>query len=529
MSGPTIHEPVDGPAVPGLTILKVLGRGGSAVVYLARQDELDRLVALKVIRRPIEDPKVWRDFDREAKAVARLSGHSHVVTIYTTGRTPTGFPFLVTEYADRGSLADVLASHGPFSVGEAARVGVGVADALAAAHAVGIIHRDVKPGNVLLTTNAGVKLADFGIARLLSATSTTTTGTIAFTPEHVAPEVLRGESAREPADVYGLASMVVNALTGSPPFGTTATGEPIEALLTRKLTTHAIVLPASVPPRLRAALTTALSADPERRPPLGELRLALAEAAGEPAASVSGAATVRRPTGAVTSQQPALDVVGGLRRSRRRRRVLGATLAGATLVTLLTAGVIVALARRDNSATSATPATTGAATTTVAPTTATQATTAAPTRPTTTAPTTTAPPTTAPPTTAPPTTAPATVVPTTAPPDRARMAETFLRSYYSSVAARDYQTAWSMLTPEFQANTAGGYKAYTDFWDSVEGVEVRRVDVQPAHDRTTWPVVANLTMRYTRGGRTANEVDQLTLTPDASGAPLIAGYRAGRG
>jgi hypothetical protein len=97
------------------------------------------------------------------------------------------------------------------------------------------------------------------------------------------------------------------------------------------------------------------------------------------------------------------------------------------------------------------------------------------------------------------------------------------------VAARDYQTAWSMLTPEFQANTAGGYHDYTAFWDTVDGVEVRRVDVQPARDGNTWPVVANLTMRYTRSGRAIDEVDQLTLAPDATGAPRIAGYQAGHG
>jgi hypothetical protein len=265
-------------------------------------------------------------------------------------------------------------------------------------------------------------------------------------------------------------------------------------------------------------LTTALDADPERRPLLGELRLALASAVEEPAATV-GAATAWQPVGAVTARQPALDVVGDIRRARRRRRVLGAVLVGALLAALLTAGVIAALARRDGtSASDVPPRTTAAATTTVAPTTAAPATTAA------------APPTTAVPTTAPPkTAAPTTVVPTTAVLDRARMAETFLRSYYSAVAARDYQKAWSMLTPEFQANTAGGYKAYTAFWDTVDGVEVRRVDVQPEHDHATWPIVANLTMRYTRGDRTINEVDELTLTPDTTGAPRIAGYKAGRG
>jgi hypothetical protein len=206
------------------------------------------------------------------------------------------------------------------------------------------------------------------------------------------------------------------------------------------------------------------------------------------------------------------------------------------LFALLTGAAIAALTRRDGESTAATSAPTTATTSAAGP--ATAVPTTAP--PATVAPTTarpaTAAPTTAVRTTAPPATAaPATSVPTTAPtpataaPDRARMAETFLRSYYSAVAAHDYQTSWPMLTPEFQANTAGGYQAYTAFWDTVDGVEVRRVDVQPGHDATTWPVVANLTMRYTRDGHTTDEVDQLTLTPDATGAPRIAGYRAGRG
>ena len=109
------------------------------------------------------------------------------------------------------------------------------------------------------------------------------------------------------------------------------------------------------------------------------------------------------------------------------------------------------------------------------------------------------------------------------------MAESFLRSYYSTVARRDYQTSWSMLTPEFQATTAGGYDAYAAFWDTVDEVEVRRVDVRQTPDGTTWPVVADLAMRYTRRGRVVDEIDRLTLEPDAAGAPLIAGYRAGQG
>ena len=102
MSGGSTYASAQHPAIPGFTVLKVLGGGRSTVVYLANQDELDRLVALKVIRRPVVDPGVWRDFEREIKAVARLSGHPNIETIYTTGRTVNAEPFLVTSTPTEG-------------------------------------------------------------------------------------------------------------------------------------------------------------------------------------------------------------------------------------------------------------------------------------------------------------------------------------------------------------------------------------------------------------------------------------------
>jgi serine/threonine protein kinase len=182
------------PVLPGFTILRTLGQGGTAVVYLARQESLDRLVAVKVLRRGVEDERAWRHFRREATTIARLSAHPNVVTVYTAGRSEADQPYLVTEYLDRGSLSDVIAAEGPLPPATVARVGVAVADALMAAHALGILHRDVKPGNVLLDRHGRIKLGDFGIARLLSGHSTSTTDLIAFTPEHVAPETLRGDA-----------------------------------------------------------------------------------------------------------------------------------------------------------------------------------------------------------------------------------------------------------------------------------------------------------------------------------------------
>jgi len=131
----------------------------------------------------------------------------------------------------------------------------------------------------------------------------------------------------------------------------------------------------------------------------------------------------------------------------------------------------------------------------------------------------------------PATTAPTTAAPTTAAPtttastvDRATLAEGFLRNYYATVTARQYQQAWSLLTPEFQAST-GGYRSYTSFWDTVEAAEVRRVQVLPAPNGGTWPIVAVLSMRYTVDGRVVDENDELTVQPDATGAPRIAAYR----
>ena len=265
------------PALPGYTILRILGRGGAAVVYLARQEALDREVAVKVLRRDVEDPKVWREFRREAHTVARLSAHPHVVTVYTAGRSAVGQPYLVSEYLDRGSLADLI-TDGPLDAKDVAMVGVAVADALAAAHHLGILHRDVKPGNVLLAHDGRIKLGDFGIARLLVGQSVATTDQIAFTPEHVAPEVLRNEPEGPWSDVYGLASTLATALVGSPPFQQ-RTGERMEAFLSRKVLAAPPVLSTTVPAALAGPVTRALDPEPSRRPSVAELRDQLAEAA----------------------------------------------------------------------------------------------------------------------------------------------------------------------------------------------------------------------------------------------------------
>ena len=274
--GASQHDPIPpGPALAGYTIVRRLGSGGAADVYLARQDDLDRDVAIKVLRRDVDDPKQWRRFQREAQTIARLSSHPHVVTVHTAGRADSGQPYLVTEYLDRGSLADVVAAAGPLPPERAARVGVAVADALIAAHGLRILHRDVKPGNVLLAHDGRIKLGDFGIARLLEAQAVTITDVIAFTPEHVAPELLRNEPDGPWSDVYGLASTVASALLGRSLFRM-GPEERVDAFLARKVTSPPPALPAWVPPVLARPIAAALDPDPRRRPSLSELRRDLA-------------------------------------------------------------------------------------------------------------------------------------------------------------------------------------------------------------------------------------------------------------
>ncbi|GAA4635213.1 hypothetical protein GCM10023196_079800 [Actinoallomurus vinaceus] len=202
--------------VPGYRILERVGEGGFSVVYRAQQERLDRVVALKVLSVDAVDADTMRRFERECQITGRLTGHPNVVTVLDTGMTSGGRPFIAMDYFERGSLRDRLSREGPLPLPDVLRAGVKIAGALAATHEAGVLHRDVKPQNILVSKYGEPALADFGIARLTG--SSEATHTTAFTPHHAAPEVVNGEQPDETADVYSLASTMYQLLAGSPAF-----------------------------------------------------------------------------------------------------------------------------------------------------------------------------------------------------------------------------------------------------------------------------------------------------------------------
>jgi hypothetical protein len=250
--------------VPGYGDLHRIGHGGFSVVYRARQAVLDRVVALKVLSVEFIDVDTRRRFLREVRLAARLSGHPNVVTVLDSGMTEAGRPYIAMDYYEGGSLKDRLAADGPLSARDVLRIGVKIGGALDAAHHEGIVHRDVKPQNILLSRYGEPALADFGTARLTAALEASSRAD-ALTPFHAAPEVLEGHAPAEISDVYSLGSTLYQLLAGRPAFQ--RDGDPgIAPLLLRILTEEpSPIASPDVPERLVAVIRRAMNRDPERR------------------------------------------------------------------------------------------------------------------------------------------------------------------------------------------------------------------------------------------------------------------------
>src|SRR5262245_10265577 len=220
-------RPSDRPGVLGLLgdyeVREVVGQGGMGVVLKAFEPALHRLVAIKVLAPAIAgSATARRRFTREAQAAAAVS-HDHIVTVHGVYETD-GLPYLVMQYVTGESLQARLDRAGPLEVAEVVRIGHQTASALAAAHAQGLIHRDVKPANILLENGlARVKITDFGLARMADDVGLTQSGVVAGTPEYMAPEQARGEQVDHRADLFSLGSALYATCTGRRPFrGSTA-------------------------------------------------------------------------------------------------------------------------------------------------------------------------------------------------------------------------------------------------------------------------------------------------------------------
>nr|WP_271212180.1 protein kinase [Rhodococcus wratislaviensis]GLK38582.1 hypothetical protein GCM10017611_54490 [Rhodococcus wratislaviensis] len=257
----------------GFDDAREIGRGGFGVVYRCTQSALDRAVAVKVLSGDLDDESRAR-FLREQRAMGRLTGHPNVVSVLEVGVTPSGLPFLVMPYHPQDSLDARIRRQGPLTVTEALRLGVKMAGALETAHRFGIVHRDVKPSNILLTDYAEPALTDFGIAHITGGFQTAT-GTITGSPAFTAPEVLEGDTPGPSSDVYGLGATLFAALTGHAAFERRS-GEQVVAQFLRITTQPAPDLRGSgIEADVAAMLEHAMSRDSHERPSAAMLGEAL--------------------------------------------------------------------------------------------------------------------------------------------------------------------------------------------------------------------------------------------------------------
>jgi tRNA A-37 threonylcarbamoyl transferase component Bud32/beta-lactam-binding protein with PASTA domain len=273
-----------------------IAKGGMAQVYLAEDQLLSRTVAVKILFPELaEDDAFVERFRREARAAASLN-HHNIVSVYDFG-DDEGAWFIVMEYVEGPTLRDIIRREGPLEPARATEIASEVAAALAAAHTQGIVHRDVKPANVLITKDTGtVKVTDFGIARAANARQgLTMPGTVLGTATYVSPEQAQGHTVDHRTDIYSLGLVLYEMLAGRPPF----TGESPVAVAYQALSQEA--QPPSthnpdVPPALDAIVARAMSKDPQARYATAEeFRAALLDvdrAVGDPDATVAIASPV---------------------------------------------------------------------------------------------------------------------------------------------------------------------------------------------------------------------------------------------
>ncbi|MEV0509175.1 serine/threonine-protein kinase [Nocardia tengchongensis] len=262
---------------------ELLGEGGMGQVYRAYDDQTDRTVAVKVLHSHMAADPVFRErFQREARAAAGL-GHPHVVPIFDYGEIEDRL-FICMQFVTGAGVDSLLAESGPMPVARAVAVVAQAGEALDAAHAVGLVHRDVKPSNLLITARDFVYLIDFGIARAVGETGLTSTGATIGTFAYMAPERFTTGTADARSDVYALACVLYQCLTGRTPYPATALEQQIAAHLTQPPPRPSVLRP-QIGTVLDDVIATGMAKDPDQR----------YQTAGELAAACVAAATAAAP------------------------------------------------------------------------------------------------------------------------------------------------------------------------------------------------------------------------------------------
>jgi hypothetical protein len=312
--------------------------GGMASVWRTRDRVLGRDVAIKLLSRAYaHDEESVRRFEREGRAAARVSGHRHVVTIYDVGSLPAEdpysdpAPFIAMEYLAGGSVHDALAN-GPIDPGTALRWLRESASALDHAHAHGVVHRDIKPGNLLLDDAGAVHVADFGIARIAAEASITTVGHVLGTAAYLPPEQALGRPATPDGDRYSLAVVAYELLTGTRPFDgdlVAATRDPRAAFRPPP----ASIRNPSLPPAVDAVLARGLARVPTRRWP------SATELAGRLERAVTDPDAIEQPTLVSVPTEPSAAAPFVAYGSRRRRPPAWAVPVAAIAAVALAAGI----------------------------------------------------------------------------------------------------------------------------------------------------------------------------------------------
>ncbi|SDD09690.1 serine/threonine-protein kinase [Actinokineospora iranica] len=466
-------------------LISELGSGGMGVVWQAYDERLHRTVAVKQVRTPasltgLQADEVNRVAMREGRIAAKLQ-HPNAITVYDVIEDD-GLPYLVMEHLPSTSLAHVMTER-TLSPAEAGRIGADLAAALAAAHEAGIVHRDIKPGNILLGDKGAVKITDFGISRLVEDVAGTMTNTVSGTPAYLAPEVAKGERATFPSDVFSLGATLYAAVEGIPPFGV---DDNTMALLYR--VSSGVITPPKRSGDLTDLLVRMLAADPAARPTMAEISDVLAgnrQLSALPAAAPTAVATptaanpptltappapptpLFEPTPVVAEDEP--------REKDRTRPVL--LVAAAVVVLGLVGGLLALTLSGDDGgpAAAATGPTTSEATPTPQATTTESAvppppvTTTTPSPP----PSTTATVTSVTTVTSTVTTPPAPALSTPAP-DTPAARQAAISDYYALVPG-SLEQAWVRLTPKYQAHPSGGFGTYQRFWRDKRSVRVSEV------------------------------------------------------